>query len=91
MSEAVFDQAAVVAAIANELRIAPAALSLEGRWGEDYDLDSLEQVRLVMAVEDAAGVRIEDRLAVQARTVGALVELARRSPRAEKTGKRVGT
>ena len=91
MSEAGFDQAAVVAAIASELRIAPAALSLEGRWGEDYDLDSLEQVRLVMAVEDAAGVRIEDRLAVQARSVGALVELARCSPRAEKTDKRAGT
>ena len=85
MSETVFDEAAVVAAIANELKISPAALNLEGRWGEDYELDSLEQVRLVMAVEDAAGVRIEDRLAVQARTVGALIELARRSLRAEKT------
>ncbi|HEX3064339.1 MAG TPA: acyl carrier protein [Dongiaceae bacterium] len=81
MSDAAFDEAAVVAAIANELKISPAALDLESKWGEDYDLDSLEQVRLVMAVEDAAGVRIEDKLAVQARSVGALVELARRSPR----------
>jgi len=81
MSDAAFDEAAVVAAIANELKISPEALDLESKWGEDYDLDSLEQVRLVMAVEDAAGVRIEDKLAVQARSVGALVELARRSPR----------
>ena len=86
MSEAVIDEAAVVAAIANELKIAPAGLNLEGRWEEDYNLDSLAQVRIVMAVEDAAGVRIEDRLAVQARTVGALIELARRSPRIEKAG-----
>ena len=83
MSEAVFDQAAVAAAIAKELRIAPAALNLEGRWGEDYELDSLEQVRLVMAVEDAAGVKIEDKLAVQARTVGMLIDLVRRSPPAK--------
>jgi len=86
MSEAVIDEAAVVAAIAKELKIAPADLNLEGRWEEDYNLDSLAQVRIVMAVEDAAGVRIEDRLAVQARTVGALIELARRSPRIEKAG-----
>jgi acyl carrier protein len=86
MSEAVIDEAAVVAAIAKELKIAPADLNLEGRWEEDYNLDSLAQVRIVMAVEDAAGVRIEDRLAVQARTVGALIELARRSPRSEKAG-----
>lgn len=90
MSEAVIDEAAVVAAIANELKIAPAALNLQGRWEEDYNLDSLAQVRVVMAVEDAAGVRIEDRLAVQARTVGALIELARRSPRLEKSGQRTG-
>jgi acyl carrier protein len=83
MSEAVFDQAAVAAAIAKELRIAPAALNLEGRWGEDYELDSLEQLRLVMAVEDAAGVKIEDKLAVQARTVGMLIDLVRRSPPAK--------
>ena len=84
MSDEGFDEAAVVTAIANELRIARAALNLEGRWEEDYNLDSLAQVRVVMAVEDAAGVRIEDKLAVQARTVGALIELARRSPRIAK-------
>jgi acyl carrier protein len=80
MSEAIFDEVAVIAAIARELKIAPAALDRDGRWEQDYNLDSLAQVRVVMAVEDAAGVRIEDRLAVQARTVGALMDLARRSP-----------
>jgi acyl carrier protein len=88
MSEAVMDEAAVLAAIASELKIAPAGLDLQGRWEEDYNLDSLAQVRVVMAVEDAAGVRIEDRLAAQVRTVGALIELARRSPRVEQSGQR---
>ncbi len=80
MNAPAFDQHAVITAIAKELKIEPAALNLDGRFEEDYNLDSLAQVRVVMAVEDAAGVRIEDKLAVQARTVGALIELARRSP-----------
>ena len=84
MSAPVFDEQAVIAAIANELKIAPTALNLDGRFEEDYNLDSLAQVRIVMAVEDAAFVRIEDKLAVQARTVGALIDLARRSPAREK-------
>ena len=81
-----FNEPAVIAAIAKELKIEPAALNLEGRFEEDYNLDSLAQVRVVMAVEDAASVRIEDKLAVQARTVGALIELARRSPSRDKKG-----
>jgi acyl carrier protein len=85
MNEPAFDRQAIITAIAKELKIEPAALNLEGRFEEDYNLDSLAQVRVVMAVEDAAGVRIEDRLAVQARTVGALIDLARRSPPRQKT------
>jgi acyl carrier protein len=33
-----------------------------------------------MAVEEAAGVKIEDKQAAQAATVGALLDLTRRSP-----------
>jgi acyl carrier protein len=74
---------AVIAAIAAELEMAPADLRLDGRFAEDYAADSLDFVRLVMAVEEAAGVKIEDKLAVQARTVGALIDLARNSPPAK--------
>ena len=80
MNKSAFDEQAVIAAIAAELALAPTALRREGRFAEDYAIDSLDFVRLVMAVEEAAGVRIEDKAAVQALTVGALIDLARRSP-----------
>ena len=73
---------AVIAAIAGELDVNSEDLRLDGRFAEDYAVDSLDFVRLVMAVEEAAGVKIEDKLAVQARTVGALVALARHAPSA---------
>jgi len=59
--------------------VRPEDLRLDGRFAEDYAVDSLDFVRLVMAVEAVAGVKIEDKLAVQARTVSALVDLARPS------------
>ena len=71
---------AIIAAIAAELEIAPAAVRLEGEFDKDYAIDSLDFVRLVMAVEVAACVRIEDKAAAKARTVGALLQLARESP-----------
>lgn len=72
--------AAVIAAIAVELDVSPEDLRLDGRLADDYAVDSLDFVRLVMAVEEAAGVKVEDKLAVQVRTVGALIDLARHSP-----------
>jgi acyl carrier protein len=71
---------AVIAAIATELEIAPDAVLLEGEFDKDYGIDSLDYVRLVMAVEVAAGVRIEDKAAAKARNVGDLLRLARESP-----------
>ena len=50
----------IIAAIAAELEVAPEAVRLEGEFDKDYGIDSLDFVRLVMAVEVAAGVRIED-------------------------------
>jgi acyl carrier protein len=70
----------IIAAIAAELEIVPAAVRLEGEFDKDYGIDSLDFVRLVMAVEVAAGVRIEDKAAAKTRTVGALLQLAKQSP-----------
>ena len=70
----------IIAAIAAELEVAPEAVRLEGEFDKDYGIDSLDFVRLVMAVEVAAGVRIEDEVAAKARTIGALLQLARESP-----------
>jgi acyl carrier protein len=63
--------------------VKPDTLRLDGRFAEDYAVDSLDFVRLVMAVEQAAAVKIGDKEAVQARTITALIELARRSPPVE--------
>jgi acyl carrier protein len=73
------NEAAVIAAIAAEVEVAPGALRQDARFAEDYGVDSLDFVRLVMAVEEAAGVKIEDKQAAQAATVGALLDLARLS------------
>ncbi len=73
------NEAAVIAAIAAEVEVAPEALRLDGYFAEDYNVDSLDFVRLVMAVEAAANVKIDDKEAVQARTVGALIELAHKA------------
>lgn len=56
------------------------ALPHDASFAEGYGVDSLDFVRLVMAVEEAAGVKIEDKQAAQAATVGALLDLTRRSP-----------
>lgn len=74
------NEAAVIAAIAAEVEVAPEALRRDASFAGDYGIDSLDFVRLVMAVEEAAGVKIEDKAAAEARTVGALLDLARRSP-----------
>ena len=73
------NEAAVIAAIAAEVEVVPEALRLDARFAEDYNVDSLDFVRLVMAVEAAADVKIGDKEAAQAATVGALIDLARRA------------
>ena len=77
------NEAAVIAAIAAEVEVAPEALRLDARFVEDYGFDSIDLVCLVMAVETAAGAKIDDKEAVEAATVGALLDLARQSPRSE--------
>ena len=73
------NEAAVIAAIAAEVEVAPDALRLDGRFVEDYGFDSIDSVCLVMAVEKAAGMKIDDSQAAQAATVGALLDLVRKT------------
>ena len=80
------NEAAVIAAIAAELKIAPASLRPEAEFEKDYGMDSLDFVRLVMAVEVAAGVRIDDKAAAKVRSVGELLDLARHAPAGSPTG-----
>lgn len=74
------NEEAIIAAIAAELEVAPGAVRPEGEFEKDYGIDSLDFVRLVMAVEVAGGVRIDDKAAAKTRTVGELLELARHAP-----------
>ncbi len=70
---------AVIAAVAAELGVAPKAVRLEGDFQKDYGIDSLDFVRLVMAVEVAAGLRIDDKAAAKVHTIGELLDLVRMS------------
>jgi acyl carrier protein len=80
------NEAAVLGAMAAQLKRAVGDLCLEAEFERDLGIDSLDFVRLVMAVEIAAGVRIEDKAAVKVRSVGELLELARKSPPGPPTG-----
>jgi acyl carrier protein len=73
------NEEAVIAAIATELEVAPKAVRLEGEFQKDYGIDSLDFVRLVMAVKVAAGLRIDDKAAAKVRTIGELLDLVRMS------------
>jgi len=53
----------------------PAEISLACHLQNDLSLDSLDQIELAMAFEQAFGVTIEDRQIQQVRTVGQAVEL----------------
>ena len=70
----------ILAALAEELRVAPGALSRDARFVEDFGVDSLDFVRVVMAAEEAGGVRLDDKAAALVRTVGELLDLAAISP-----------
>ena len=68
----------VLAALAAELD-RPAAELVPAARLADLGVDSLDFVRLVQAVEEAAGVRLDDKEAAAVETVGDLLALARRS------------
>jgi acyl carrier protein len=49
-------------------------ITMESRFREDLEADSLDQVELIMAFEDEFGDEISDEDAQQIRTVGEAVE-----------------
>jgi acyl carrier protein len=72
-------EAAVLAALAEELGRPPASLTPDLGFAEDLGVDSLDFVRVVQAVEEASGLTLDDKEAAAARTVGALLALVRRT------------
>jgi acyl carrier protein len=68
----------ILAVIARTLDTAPERLEPQLRFDTDLGLDSLTVVEIVMAVEDATGLRFDDEEAAAATSVGDLLALVRR-------------
>lgn len=70
MKEIIFEQ------VAKLTKKPTSQITLEARLTEDLDLDSLDQVELAMAVEDALGIEFPDEDLRLIRTVGDIVTTA---------------
>jgi acyl carrier protein len=66
--------ALIRAHLADELDIDPPEITLETRFKEDLEADSLDLYTLVQELEDTYGVSMSDEQAAQILTVGAAVE-----------------
>ncbi|HYW33575.1 MAG TPA: phosphopantetheine-binding protein [Candidatus Bathyarchaeia archaeon] len=74
-----FSDEAVIAVVAGEIGVAPEEIQRDKTFGKDLGLDSLDFIKLVMAVEQALETRIDDKEAAKVRTVEDLLGLARRA------------
>lgn len=61
--------------LVEELGLDGEKITMEARFEEDLEVDSLGVVELLMALEDEFGVRIPDEEAEEIETVGQAVEL----------------
>lgn len=61
--------------LVDELGLDAEKISMESRFEEDLEVDSLGVVELLMALEDNFGVQIPDEEAEQLSTVGQAVDL----------------
>ena len=60
--------------IVEQLGVEPDKITMEARFKEDLDADSLDLVELIMAFEDEFGGEISDEEAQKIKTVGQAVE-----------------
>ena len=60
--------------IVEQLGVDPEKVTLEARFNEDLEADSLDLVELIMAFEDEFGGEISDEEAQQIKTVGQAVD-----------------
>jgi acyl carrier protein len=72
--------ALVQAHLADELDIDPSAISLDTRFREDLEADSLDLYTLVQELEDSYGVRMSDEQAAEIHTVGQAVDFVLAHP-----------
>ncbi len=69
--ESIFER--VRAIIVEQLDVDPEEVTLEARFKDDLDADSLDLVELIMAFEEAFGGEISDEEAQKLETVGDVV------------------
>ena len=60
--------------LADELEVDPARITLDTRFKEDLDADSLDLYTLVQELEDSYGVKMTDEEAARIVTVGQAVD-----------------
>ena len=64
--------------LVDELGIERESITMDARFEEDLEVDSLGVVELLMALEDNFGVKIPDEEAEQISTVGEAVDLVQK-------------
>lgn len=69
------DWAALCEILQRDFELEPARLRPEARLVEDLELDSLDGVDLIVALERRLGLRLPDRAVEQAATLGEVVVL----------------
>ena len=62
--------------LAEQFAFDEAQVTMESRFSEDLDADSLDMVEATMALEEALGIRIADEELQNVKTVGEAVNLA---------------
>ena len=66
---------ALTTLLVEHLGVQPGAVTPEARLAEDLQADSLDQIELVMACEEAFGIEIDDAQAEAVHTVGEMLAL----------------
>ena len=60
--------------LAEQLDLDEASITLESRFKEDLEADSLDAVEIIMAIEDEYSIEIPDETAEEFKTVGDIVK-----------------
>lgn len=66
-------------AMASLFELDPAEITLESRFGEDLDLDSIDAIDLLVKMQDLTDRKIDQEAVKDVRTVGDVVDLIERS------------
>jgi acyl carrier protein len=74
-----FSEETVIALIAQKVKRAPGDIRPDQALVEDFGFDSIDLIQLVMAVEQALQIKIDDRGAARIRTIEDLLSVSRQA------------